>query len=79
MTNETENLVLEHLRAIRAEQAAMRSEVDRRFAALDDRMDRLENEMRGVSYIVTVAIGTLVSDISDIKKRVSALEKRTNT
>jgi hypothetical protein len=66
MAEETESLVLEHLRAMRADSAAMRAgqdalrrEMQDGFARVSQRIDRLETELRGLSYIVSTAVGAL--------------------
>ena len=39
-------------------------------------MDRLETELRGLTYMLTVSLGALLGDIADLKNRVTELEKR---
>jgi polyhydroxyalkanoate synthesis regulator phasin len=70
MTDEVSNLILEQLRLMRADMAAIRDELK----ALTERIDTLETEVRGLNYIVTVTIGSLMSEVKDLKSRVSALE-----
>ena len=84
MAEEPDNLVLEHLRAMRAANAAIRSAQDdlRRemqdgFARVSHRIDRLETELRGLSYIVSTAVGAVPADTEDLKARVGVLEERT--
>jgi hypothetical protein len=83
MAEETDNLALEHLRAMRGENAAMRASQDdlRRemqdgFARVSQRIDRLETELRGLSYIVSTAVGAVLADTEDLKARVGLLEER---
>ena len=75
MTDETGNLILEHLRSIRGDIADLRGDVNRRFGEVAGRIDTLETEVRGLNYIVTVAIGSLLHDMTDLKSRVGSLEK----
>jgi len=76
MAEETENLVLEHLRAMRATQDDVRSEMRDGFARVSRRIDRLGTAMRGLSYIVGTAAGAVLADMEDLKTRVGALEER---
>ena len=83
MAEEADNLVLEHLRAmrpdnaaIRAENATMRREMQDGFARLGQRIDRVETELRGLSYIVSTAVGAMLADTEDLKARVGVLEER---
>ena len=63
MTDETANLILEQLRIIRADIKDVR-----------DRVENLDTQVQGLSYVVTTAIGALVVDMKDVKRRLSALE-----
>ena len=75
MTDETGNLILEHLRSIRGDIADLKTDMNRRFGEVSGRIDNLETELRGLNYIVTVAIGSLLSDMTDLKSRVGSIEK----
>lgn len=77
MADEPDNLVLEQLRAMRADNAAMRREMQDGFARVSQRIDRLETEVRGLSYIVSTAVGAVLADTEDLKARVHILEERT--
>ena len=84
MADETENLVLEHLQAMRADNTAMRAgqdtlrrEMQDGFARVSQRIDCLATELRGLSYIVSTAVGAVLADMEDLKARVSTLEERT--
>ena len=77
MDDETENLVLEHLRAMRSDNATMRREMQDGFARMSQRIDRLETEVHGLSYIVSTAVGAVLADTEDLKTRVGVLEERT--
>ena len=59
MTDETANL-LEQLRIIRGEMTGMLGDMQRDFTRVHQRIDNLETEVRGLNYIVTVAIGSLL-------------------
>ena len=82
MADGTDNLVLEHVRAMRAESAAtradnaaMRREMHDGFARVSQRIDRLGTEVRGLSYMVSTAIGAVLADTEDLKARVRVLEE----
>lgn len=75
MAGETENLVLEQLRILRAEVAAHRQETREGFSVLGARLDSVETEVRGANYIMTVSVGSVLADIGDIKARLKRLEK----
>ena len=66
MTDETANLILEQLRIIRFDIKDVR-----------DRVDHLDIQVQGLSYLVTTAIGALVVDMKEVKRRLSVLEGRT--
>jgi hypothetical protein len=81
MSNETDNLVLEHLRAIRKEVTDLRAnmdrrfdEVDRRFVIVSQRLDHMEKRMEASHYVLTATLGSLLSDNEDVKARLAALE-----
>lgn len=81
MTKDTDNLVLEHLKAIRREMSDFRSEVDRRFNEVDrrfaivsQRLDHMEKRLEASQYILTATLGSMLSDNEDLKARVAALE-----
>jgi hypothetical protein len=59
MLDEVANLILEQLRAIRSEITEMRSAIK----ALGDRVENLEVQVQGLTYIVTTTIGSLVVDV----------------
>ncbi len=82
MTDETPDLILEQFRILRADIAGVRSElVSHReetrhgFTALGQRLDVLETEVRGVNYVATVSIGSLLADLNDLKMRLKRLEE----
>lgn len=74
MTEEATNLMLEQFRILRAEIDGIRSEMRHGFSDLSQRIDHLETEVRGVSYVATVSIGSVLADLADLKARVKRLE-----
>ncbi|MGH6868569.1 MAG: hypothetical protein ACREDA_06830 [Methylocella sp.] len=82
MTDETPDLILEQFRILRAdiagvrcELASHREETRHGFTALGQRRDVLETEVRGVNYVATVSIGSLLADLNDLKTRLKCLEE----
>jgi hypothetical protein len=65
MTDETANLILEQLRNIRSEIKDVR-----------DRVDSVDTQLQGLTYIVTTAIGALVLDMKEVTRRLSIIEGR---
>ena len=77
MTAETENLVLELLRGMRADMAAMNKRfdaVDARLDGIDARLDAIETQMEGWRYVFVATTGSLVTDMKDHDARIAALE-----
>jgi hypothetical protein len=81
MTDETENLVLKHLKAMRKELAdfrsemgEFRSEVGQRFAIVSQRLDHMEKRTEASQYILTATLGSMLADSEDVKARLAALE-----
>jgi cell division septum initiation protein DivIVA len=72
MTDDTGNLILEQLRIIRSEIRDVRSEIK----DVRDRVDSLDTQVQGLTYIVTTAIGALVVDMKEVKRRLSIIEGR---
>jgi len=70
MTDETANLILEQLRMIRSEIR----DLDLRLSNVDERLESLETNAQGVSYIVTTAICSIAHETKQLKERVGALE-----
>ena len=62
--------------AMRASQDDLRREMQDGFARVSQRIDRLETELRGFSYIVSTAVGAVLADTEDLKARVGLLEER---
>ena len=63
MSDEAANLG--QLRSIRSEIKDVR-----------DRIENLDIQVQGLNFLVTTAIGALVVDMKEIKRRLSALESR---
>ena len=81
MAENPTNLILEQFRVLRDDIATVRAELDafraesgRGMSNLSGRMDALETEVRGVSYVATVSIGSVLADMNDLKRRVKRLE-----
>jgi hypothetical protein len=75
-----ENIVLEHLRAIRADG----SEVKQRITSLEHKLDSkaeagqlsdLERKVDGLTHVVISSFGSLIHSLDSIDKRVSRLER----
>ncbi|BBE73340.1 hypothetical protein [Oharaeibacter diazotrophicus] len=71
---EGENLVLEHLKAIRKEMAEFRQDVNARFAILSQRLDHMEKRSEASQYVLTATLGSMLADSEDLKARLAALE-----
>ena len=70
MTAETENLVLELLRGLRADVAT----VNKRLDDIDGRLDAIETQMEGWRYVFVATTGSLVADMKGREARIAALE-----
>jgi uncharacterized protein (UPF0335 family) len=71
MADGADNLVLEQLRLIRGDIANL----DVRMTTIAQRLDSVENEVRGIGYVMTASLGSMPGDLKDIKERVGRLEK----
>ncbi len=81
--SDAENLVLEHLKAIRKQIVDLEAkvdrrfdEVDKRFAIVSQRLDHMERRLEASQYILTATLGSMLADNEDIKARMAALENR---
>ena len=81
MTAETENLVLELLRGMRAEIAAFRAETEKHFTAIEarlgtieDRVEAIETQLEGIRYVLVASVGSIATDLKDHETRIVALE-----
>ena len=70
MTDETANLMLEQLRHIRSDIAAIRDDLH----GLRTRTDTIEAQLTGLTYLVTTGLGSVLHDMKDLKARVATLE-----
>ncbi len=81
MPDESKNLMLEQFRILRAEIAGVRSklaslrdEARQGFVSVAQRLDHLTTGVRGVNYVATVSIGSVLAQLEDLKARVKRLE-----
>jgi len=84
--SEPANLVLEHLRIIRAEANATRAETNLRFDSIDARFDKIEADIAGIrkdikgfklNVIAEVYKANLtVSSVAGHHRRIEALERK---
>ncbi len=74
MPVEPSNLVLEQLRLIRADIADVKSGLGTQISDLADRVDNLDAQLQGLTYVMTTAIGSIVIDVKDMKQRIETLE-----
>jgi prefoldin subunit 5 len=71
MTDAPTNLVLEQLRLIRADISAVKTDI----AELSARVENIDTQLQGLTYVVTTAIGSLAMEMKGLKNRVEALEE----
>ena len=74
MGDDVANLILEQLRAVHTDQVQLREDVAQRLTTISQRLDHLDTQMHGLTYIVTTAVGALAADQKDMKDRLTALE-----
>ena len=60
----------EQLRAIRADIAGVKGEVQ----GVRERMDTMEAQLTGLTYLLTTGRGSVLHDAKDVKTRVAMLE-----
>jgi archaellum component FlaC len=82
MSSEPDNLVLAHLRELRAEMSAVEQRTNKRFDALEQHMDKMDGAFAKVfrSFVghrsmVERTVADHEEDISDLKVRVRRLEE----
>lgn len=90
MSGEPENLVLVHLREMRAEQRELRAEIAARFDHVEGRLDRVEERLDqmhangvkalkqfiGHRYMSERGVGALVEDVTVAQRDIEALKTR---
>jgi hypothetical protein len=74
MSKEPQNLVLEQLRLIRNDIADVKNGLGAKIADLTERVDNIDTQLQGLTYVMTTAVGSLAMDMKDIKQRVELLE-----
>ena len=81
MTDETENLVLELLRGLRADMdglrrdvAAVKQDVQQLRTEMGERFEAVETQMEGWRYVFVATTGSLVTDMKGHDARIAALE-----
>ena len=74
MTDETENLVLELLRGMRADMDGLRREVAELRTEMRERLDAIETQLEGLRYVFVASTGSLVADPKGHDTRIAALE-----
>lgn len=79
MTPAPENIVLEQLRLVREEMAAMRGELNQKIDALDHKVGSLAQTLIGVQRDIrrlTDSAGTLGAAVDEHTHRLDRIEKR---
>ena len=74
---EPENLVLEHLRAIRGSIEQLERKVDRleiRLEHVEERLDGIDTRMTGLTHAVMAGFGALVHRLDDHERRIARIE-----
>ena len=72
MTENTDNLVLEHLRALRNDVTALTRRVEDGFAQVNIRLSAVEQQLAGL----TTAVYGGHSRMDDMERRIERLERR---
>lgn len=70
---EPDNLILEHLRAIRAELAEVKRDLATKASA--GQVAELDRNLTGLSHLVLSGFGSVVQRLESIDQRVSGLER----
>jgi hypothetical protein len=71
MADAPSNIVLEQLRLIRADISGVKADI----ADLSSRVENIDTQLQGLTYVVTTAIGSLAMDMKGLRNRVQALEE----
>ncbi|WP_237478104.1 hypothetical protein [Lichenibacterium dinghuense] len=69
--------MLELLRGMRADMAAMDKRfdgIDARLDGIDARLDAMETQLEGLRYVVVASVDSLVTDMKHHEPRIAALE-----
>ena len=74
MTDETENLVLEPLRGMRADMDGLRREAAELRTEMRERLDAIETQLEGLRYVFVASTGSLVTELKDHETRIAAIE-----
>ena len=77
MTAETENLVLELLRGMRADIAATNRRldgIDKRLDGIDERLEAIETQLEGWRYVFVATTDSPVTDMKNHETCIAALE-----
>ncbi len=77
MADESENLVLELLRGLRADMGRLRDDIGKvrdETAAIRDRLEAIETQLEGWRYVFVATTGSLVTDMKDHETRIAVLE-----
>ena len=77
---EPENIVLEHLRAIRSDMAQMRSDLADVKRQLESKAETaqvagLERRLDGLTHMVASSLGSMVHSLDSLDRRVARLER----
>lgn len=70
---EPDNIILEHLRAIRAELAEVKRDLATKATA--GQVSELDRNLTGLSHLVLSGFGSVVQRLESIDQRVSGLER----
>ena len=81
MTDETENLVLELLRGMRADMdglrrdiAAVKQDVQDLRTEVNERFETVETQLEGIRYVVVASVGSIATDLKEHDARITALD-----
>ena len=71
---EPDNIILEHLRGIRAQIEQLDRKFEQKFDGLTERVDTLEIKLDGLTHAVIAGFGSVVHELDALKERVGRLE-----
>jgi hypothetical protein len=77
---EPDNIVLEHLRAMRAEMTAMRADITDIKRRLESKAEAaqvadLDSKLTGLTHVVVSSLGSVVQSLDTLNKRVAKIER----